>query len=126
MAILIGSLMQRLATITGISATATGSTLLYTVPAGKTLVVIGVIPTVTAQTSATVGATAQVETSPAAADIFPSDLMTGLLAVNDDWTFWAGAKGIVVPAAGTVSFNITVAATATSQTLSVDLIGYLK
>jgi len=126
MAILIGSVVQRLATFSGISATAVASTPLYTVPTGRTAIITAVVPRVTAQTAATVPATAQIESSPAAADIFPSELMTGVLVVNDDWTFAAGAKGVALPAAATVSINITVAATATSQTLSVDVVGYLQ
>lgn len=125
MALLFLPSISRLATIDSINGKTVASTPIFTVPTGKSLVVTGMVVRVTAATAITAPATAQVETTTNAHDVFASDVMTNTLAANDSWTFAAGAKSVVVAGGATVSLNITAGATGTSQTLSVDLSGYL-
>jgi hypothetical protein len=125
MAIIIGNGVRPLLSTTGVSGTATGSTAFFTVPTGKTLFLEGVVVRCTAATAITVGATAQVETSLNAADIFASDTLTNVLASGDAYYFSTGAKTKTVAAGSSLSLNITVAATGTSQTFTIEPIGYL-
>lgn len=108
---------------TSINGAAVASTFIYTVPAGKTLIGIQVIARVTAA-GASVPATAQVNSS-SPGDLFTAVLMTNVLALGSRWTFTDTEKSVQVAGGGTVSFEITVAATGGAQTLEVDLLGLL-
>lgn len=123
MAINLGKNYKLLARITGINATVPGTTTLFTVPTGKTLIGLQVIARVTSA-SATTPATAQVN-SVSPGDLFPAVLMSQLLAVGSRWTFTDMDKSVEVDAAINVIFEITVGATGGAQTLEVDLLGIL-
>lgn len=112
------------ATVTGIDAKSVGTTNLYTVPTGKTLLVTHVIVRCSAATSITDAATAGVGVAGGEDDIFSSRKMTNLHTTGGVWVFSAVDRIVPVAAASTVKFGIDTGATGTSQTLVVDLVGY--
>lgn len=116
--------VHRLSETTGIDAKTTGTTNLYTVPASTTTIVLGAVVRVTAASGITVAATAGIGIAAGEDDIFASEALTDLLAVGDVWVF--SSQGIIVDGNATevIKFGIDTAATGTSQTLAVDLIGY--
>lgn len=113
-----------LATVGGIDATAMGATSLYTVPAGKTLVVTGLVIRATTVSVPISNASGSVGQNGAINDIFPiaviplTDVVTAFIQAA------IGSVALTV-AAGTVQFKITTPAVATGLVLAVDLIGYL-
>lgn len=109
---------------TGINAFTTGNTTLFTVPTGKTAIITRAIVRVSAATAVTNGPTASVGGT-ATADVFASTALTALNATTKMFTFSQVGMSTLVPASTTVKLNISVAATGTSETLAVDLIGYL-
>lgn len=112
-------------TTSNINAKNTGATTLYTVPAGKTAIINRCNVRCTAVSSISVGPTCGVGTAPATDDIFTNTAITALNATTEIFGFDLLGMSVVVPAGGNVVFNITAAATGTSQTLAVDLVGYL-
>lgn len=96
----------------------------YTAPAAQKVVITKVVLRCTAASAVATPATAKIELNPAAGDLVVDEILTGVLAVDDQWVFVVEARGIVVPAGGQVDVTITNAATGTSQTLEADVFGY--
>lgn len=119
-----GMPVQLLSTTTGINAKTAASTTIYTVPAGKTLVVTRVVVRVTAATAITVGASASV-TASTSGTIYASNAMTTLTATPQLFKFPDDGISVTAGAGETIAFVVGTGATGTSQTVSVDLIGYL-
>jgi len=115
----------RLVTITGIDAKTTGTTTLYTVPTGKTAVITKAVVRCTAATAITVAPTLGIGVAAGEADIFASVVLTGLTTTATVWTFGASGLAVPVAAAGVIKVGIDTAATGTSQTIAIDLFGYL-
>ncbi len=115
----------KLATVTGIDAKATGTTTLYTVPTGKTAVITGAVVRCTAATAITVAPTLGIGVAAGEDDIFASTALTGLTATTKEWTFVASGLMVNAAAAAAIKVGIDTAATGTSQTLAIDLLGYL-
>lgn len=113
-----------ISTTTGIDGKTVANTVLYTVPAAKTLIITGFVLRATAATAITVGPSAGIGNISGTSNIFAA----GTTAVTTTSTIYGlsltGASVLTV-AAGTIYFNLTVAATGTSETLAVDIIGYL-
>lgn len=101
-----------------------GANAVYTAPAAQKVVITKVVLRCTAATGVATPASAKVEINPAAGDIFDTESLIGVLAVDDQWIFSAEARGLVVPAGGQVDLTIVNAATGTSQTLEADVFGY--
>lgn len=115
-----------LSTTTGIDGKATGTTTLYTVPMGKTAVILGASIRVTTADTITVTGDAGIGVAAGEDDIFASTTITGLLATGLVWNFDnTGATRVAVAAAGVIKLGIDTGWTATTATLAVDLIGYL-
>lgn len=115
-----------LATVTGINAKSTGQTTLYTVPTGKTCVVTAAIIRCTAASSITNGPTASVGfTSTAYTDIYAAANMVALTGTTSIFGYSTVGMSASAVAATVIKFNISSAASGTSQTIAVDLIGYL-
>lgn len=115
-----------LATITGINTKTVTATSLYTVPAGKTAILTNAIVRCTAASAITVGPTASIGVVASSyADIYASAVMTTLTTTSS--AFGYSSVGIFGQAAAStvITFNLTNAATGTSQTVSVDIMGYL-
>jgi len=115
----------RLITITGVDAKVTGTTTLYTVPTGKTAVITGAVIRCTAATAITVAPALGIGVAAGEDDIFASTALTGLTATTKVWSFGASGLAAPVAAAGVIKLGIDTAATGTSQTIAVDLLGYL-
>ena len=120
------SVPSLIASITGISGTAAASTTVYTVPTGKTLIITQAIVRATAATSITNGPTAGFGTSTSTYNIYASTAINALTTAGLDFGFVTVGMSTTVAAAGVVYFNIGTGATGTSETLAVELIGYLK
>ena len=113
-----------LVTVNGINGKAVANTSLYTVPAGKTCIVIGYTVRCSAASAITVGPAAGIGNIAGTSNISASQGMNALLTTSDSflWTLYGMSK--VTTAGGQIYFNLGTAATGTSQTLSVDLMGY--
>lgn len=115
-----------LATVTGINAKTTGTTALYTVPAGKTAILTNAVVRCTAATAITNGPTASIGvTASSYSDIYASANIVALTTTSQ--AFGYSSVGMFAQALTTnvITLNITAAATGTSQTVSVDIMGYL-
>lgn len=119
-----GNSPQVLSTTTGINAKTAASTTLYTVPTGRTLVVTDCIVRVTAASSITAGPSASI-TASTSGTIFASSAMTGLTATPQLFAYPTSGISVTASAGETIAFVVGTGATGTSQTVAVDLIGYL-
>jgi hypothetical protein len=124
MAILVGNEIKRLNSEISVNAFSATAQAVYTAPADKKVVITSVVLRCDAAVAVSAPATAKVEINPAAGDLFTAEILTGVVAVDDQWAFTVEARGIVVPAGARVDVTITNAATGTSQTLLADVIGY--
>lgn len=116
-----------LATVTGINAKTTGTTVLYNVPSGKTAVITAAIVRCTAANTITIGPSADVGDSiTGAASIYANTAIMALTAPPKAFGYSSVGMFNTVAASGVINFNINTAATGTSQTISVTLIGYLQ
>jgi len=125
MAILVGHEIRQLNSPTVVNAFVGGAQAVYVAPAGKKVVITSVVLRCAAAVSVTIPASAKVEITPGAGDVFAAEIMSGVLAAEDTWTFTAEARGLVVPAGGAVDVTITNLATGTSQTFLADVFGYV-
>lgn len=115
-----------LSTTTGINAKTTGQTTIYTVPAGKTAIITQVIVRCTAASSITNGPTASVGyTSAAYTDIYAATNIAGLTATTAIFGYSTVGMSKNAVAATVIKLNISTASTGTSQTVAVDVIGYI-
>lgn len=112
------------ARVTGIDAKTTGTTNIYTVPTGKTFVVTKIVVRVTAATSITVGATYGFGIAANEDDIVASAVVA--LTANNTYAVLLPKTGAVIgQSTNVIKIGIDGAATGTSQTLAVDLFGYI-
>jgi CDP-diglyceride synthetase len=111
-------------TVSGIDATATATTNLYTVPGGQTVVVTKVVLRVTAIDTLTVDPVGGVGIAAGEQDIFFPQTITGLTAIGDTWTFDAAAQAVDASAAEIIKLGLDTLATATTLTLAADIFGY--
>lgn len=117
---------QKLATITGINTKSTGQTNLYTVPTGKTCVITQAIVRCTAASAITNGPTASIGfTSTAYTDIYIAENMMVLTGTTAIFGYVTVGMSAIAVATTIIKFNISSASSGTSQTVAVDLIGYL-
>lgn len=113
-----------LSTTTGIDGKVVANTALYTVPAGKTLIVTGFVVRATASTAITVGATLGFG-NVAGTNNISAAAASGVNSTTTTYQIALNGSTLLTVAAGVVYLNLTNAATGTSQTLACDLIGYL-
>lgn len=115
-----------LATTTGINAKSIAATTVYTVPTGKTAVITEVIVRCTAASSITNGPTASVGfTSTAYTDIYAAQNMIALTGTTSIFGYSTVGMSASAVAATVIKFNISTGASGTSQTVAVDVIGYI-
>lgn len=114
-----------LSTTTGINGVAIANTALYTVPAGKTAIITDYIVRVSAATAVTIGPSAGIGNVAGTNNISASQTMTTLTTTTSNFQWQVIGASISTAAAGVIYFNIGTGATGTSETLAVDLIGYL-
>jgi hypothetical protein len=115
-------------TVTGIDATSTGDTTLYTVPTGKTAIILQVILRVTAATAAGGAMAAGVGINANADDIVASQVLSDLGVGGTDDAFNMApsiGKFRIADAAEVVKLGIDTADTGTALTLAADVFGYV-
>jgi hypothetical protein len=112
-----------LSTTTGINLKTAASTLLYTVPATKTLVDTYAVVHITAASAITTGAVAGYGSNGTQDNLFFPQELSNALAAGDTFTMLPFGKGVVVPAAGAVDFGVDTVAVGTSQVATVYLFG---
>lgn len=115
----------RLATVSSINALATGITNLYTVPAGKTAVVTDITVRCTAAAAVSAGPQLGIGVAAGEDDIQAATSLATLVSTGQ--AFRMNTSGLSTPAvAGSIiKLGIDTGGTGTSQTVAVDLIGYL-
>ena len=114
-----------LGTVTGINAQTIANTALYTVPAGRTAIITGVIIRCTAATSITAGPSLGIGNMAGTNNIFASAALTALTATTSTYGFSLIGMSLATAAAGVVYLNLGTASTGTSQTIAVAVMGYL-
>lgn len=112
-------------TITGINAKTVANTALYTVPAGYQFICTSAVVRCTAASSISAGPNAGIGSTAGTSNIFAAVTMTALTGTTNDYGFSFPGSSLITASGGVVYFNLAVAATGTSQTVSVDLNGYL-
>lgn len=111
---------------TGIDATATGTTNLYTVPTGRSAHITHAVIRATTATAVTVEPTLGIGIAAGENDIYSdASPLTGLTSTSVEWHF--DSVGIVSVGAATniIKVGIDTGATATALTIAIDLFGYL-
>lgn len=114
-----------LATITGINGLVIANTPLFTVPAGFTCVVTGYVVKVTAANSVSNGPSAGIGNIAGTNNISTSQTMTTLTTTASNFEWPIVGASLSTAAAGIIYYNQGTGATATAETLMVDLLGYL-
>lgn len=114
-----------LATITGINAFSVANTALYTVPTGRTAIITNVVVRSTAASSVTSGPAVGVGNIAGTNNIFASATLSALTTTNSIFGFTLVGMSLSTPASGVVYLNLGTAATGTSETIAVDVMGYL-
>lgn len=116
-----------LASITGIDAKTPAATNLYTVPSGNTALIIQAVVRCTAASAITNGPTASIGfTASAYTDIYMAENMIALTTTTSAFGYSSVGIFSQAPTGSVIKFNISSAATGTSQIVAVDLIGYLE
>ncbi len=115
-----------ISTTPGINAKTVSNTSLYTVPTGKTLFVTAVNVYASAASAITTGPSAGVGTAAGTNDVIAIQTMSNIQTTADtfEWPIVGASK--LITAGNQVYFNLTTVATGTSETLVVDIVGYLK
>lgn len=122
----ISNVSNILATISGIDGTAIATTNLYTVPAGKTAIILATVARITALTAFVGVGTGGIGTNGAQDNIMGSRAMTGLTAVGSLFCFMNSNGASVIATTGqTIQLGVDVAFVAGTITMALDLIGYL-
>lgn len=122
-----GFAITPLATVTGINGKSTGTTALYTVPAGKTAYITNLILSVSAASAITTGPTASAGvTSSAYADLYASATITALTSSGLAFGFSSVGMFETISASTVLYLNITNGSSGTSQTLSADVVGFIR
>lgn len=116
--------LSTLAIVSTINAKNTGTTALYTVPTGKTAIITSTYIRCTAATAITVGPSVDIGVT--AGDIYPNTALTTLNAANKQFGFFSTGIAQSPTAGQTVNLNINTAATGTSMTIEVIMLGILR
>lgn len=117
--------LVQIMTIAGVNAKTTGATVIFTTESVSNFYVTGVTVESTSATAITVPATLSVGTNAATYNnILAAGAMTSLTAANLFSMLLPTVASVVVAASTAINVNISVAATGTSQTLTVGVQGY--
>lgn len=114
-----------LATVGSVNAFSTGLTALFTVPSGYTAVVTGAVVRCTAASAVTNGPTLGVEVVSGTYDIYASTNLVALTTTMTIFGFQTVGMSRNAAAASVINLRIGTSAVGTSQTIAVDLLGYL-
>lgn len=114
-----------LSTTTGINALNTGTTALYTIPAGQSAVITGAVVRVTAASGVVGVPTLGIGIAPGEDDIFSPTILTGMTSTSKVFRFASIGTFAQGSAGNIIKVGIDSAGSASSLTISIDLIGYL-
>ncbi len=114
-----------LATTTAIDGKTTGTTNLYTVPAGKTAIITQAIVRTTTATAVATPPDAGLGIASGEDDIFASSTLFGLTSSARMYVFTSQGGAVQATTGQIIKLGIDTGATGTTLTLAVDLIGYL-
>lgn len=114
-----------LANIAGINGTSSASTLVYTNSTGKTVYITQAAVGCSSQTGATVGPQIDIY-STANGSIYSATVASALITTSTVFWFNSNGMSVVIPNGDTVYFRVDTAATATSMTLNLTLLGFAK
>lgn len=119
-------LMAILSVTTDLDLTTTGTTTVYTVPAGKSAIVLGCLLRIKAADTVTTDAEVSIGINPSTTDLFAAETLVAVQAVNDFWSFWKDESGGALAGSGSlIDLNVITAATATTLDSDIYLIGLL-
>lgn len=124
MAMLLGNEIRRLVSGVPIDGLAMGATTVFPI-FSKTVVITRVVLRLAVVAGFSAVPTIKVEKSPATADVFSAEALTGVTVVGDTWTFNAEARGVTIPSGVPVDVTVTVAGTGTTYSLLADVFGYV-
>lgn len=119
------NLLETLAVIGAINGKTVAATNLYTVPTGKSCVVIGAVIRPTTMTAVSGTLEAGIGVAAGEDDIFPPTLMPGLDAVGECYVFWNTGMRVVATAGQIIKLGIDTGFGGTTATLEVRLLGFL-
>ena len=117
--------LHQTSAVPGIDMFAVSAPTIYTVPAGFTAVITGVILQCTAAVAVGTPATAGIGIAAGESDLFTPVSLTGFLAAGDVWSFFLTGKARTAPAGSLVKLGIDVAAIGTSQIVTARVLGFL-
>lgn len=115
-----------LASVSGINAKTIANTALFTVPAGATAVVTGYTVRATAAAAISAGPSAGIGNVAGTNNIISSQAMTALTSALTTFQWATTGISLATAATGTIYFNLGTGATGTSETITVDLLGYYE
>jgi len=118
------SVISKLVTISGIDGTTPATHTLYTVPVGNSMVVVGVTVRVTAANTSSVSAQGSFGSNGTDLNNWSGIGTFGPYLINTG--IYTTSTGFAIYSAGDIfKLKITTGGTATTQTLAVDVFGYL-
>lgn len=120
-----GGLIRVLARTNSIDAKTVAATNLYTVPTGKTAIITGAIIRVTAASSISAGPTLGIGVAAGESDMFASISLSTLTTTANIYGFALVGASVPATAGQIIKVGIDTGSTGTSQTISIDLLGYL-
>lgn len=109
----------------GINAKTVAATTLYTVPAGRTAIITAATVRCTAASAITIGPALGIGVAAGEQDIFASTAITALTTTAVIFGFAAVGMSVSAAAASVIKVGIDTGSTGTSQTIAIDLMGYL-
>lgn len=125
---LIGGATGILASITGVDLKTTGQTTLYTVPAGKTLVLTDVIALATTASTITIAPIVRIGKASSYNEWLPLTTLTGLDTTNKFTSLGMSAALLMhqtFAAGEVVKIDVQTGSTATTLTVTLHLLGFL-
>ena len=115
---------ERMISVPSIDAKTTGNNLLWTNTGTSNFIVTGVSVVCTAASSITIPATVGIGTAAGTSDILSAVALTGLTSNTKTYRYSLSGSSNVIASAGTIYANVTVGATGTSQTITINVMGY--
>jgi len=114
-----------LSTTTGINGKTVANTAIYTVPSGKTAVIMAYVVRVSSASAITVGPAAGIGNIAGTDNISASQAMNLLTSTTSTFQWTVNGMSVISSSGSTIYFNLDTAAIGTSETLTIDLWGYL-
>ena len=102
------------------------TTSIYTVPTGTSVIITGCLIRIKSADTVSVDADVSLGINPSTTNLFATETLVGVQAVHDFWSFWKQSSvGVLANAGEQVDLDVVTAATATTLTADVYIIGLL-